>query len=280
MKPSIEALNTDRIPVLPSGAAVLLQQLTDDNIDYQRLAETIEKYPTIAARLIALSNSVWSSPAQEITSLEMACARLGLNVVRSTGIALALSSPFNPALCPAFDSQLFWSRALLTADCAFWVTQASSSTGITPATARAAGLLHNLGILWLAGQLPKEVEDAIQITEAEGSPNLNEAMKTSFGFGYSEAGEALADAWKLPQALKLAMSYIHYQSNNPDDQRILSLIKLSASMVSAIQNTSPWSIPENHLEQIDADATRITKIYSQLVSQQERIQDLAAKLFP
>ena len=71
-----------------------MQSLADENMGYQQLAEVIKHYPNITARLIFLANSPWSSPISPISSIEQACSRLGVPIVKSiprsyqaTGIA-------------------------------------------------------------------------------------------------------------------------------------------------------------------------------------------------
>jgi HD-like signal output (HDOD) protein len=96
-----------------------------------------------------------------VTSLEATCSRLGLGVVRSTSIALAISAPFNPAKCPSFDLEYYWCSVLLTAEAASRLAAESSSKHeFEPATARAAGLLHNLGLLWLVDRLLHRSSDS------------------------------------------------------------------------------------------------------------------------
>ncbi len=59
-------LNTKRIPVLPPGSTYLMQSMMDESLNFRQLAGIVERYPSIAARLIALANSVWSSPVSPI----------------------------------------------------------------------------------------------------------------------------------------------------------------------------------------------------------------------
>ncbi len=147
-------LSALQLPSLPAGAPYLLKSLTNENIDFAELASVVEKFPGIAGKLISLVNSAWSAPATEVTSLEDTCSRLGLGVVRSTSIALAVAAPFNSTRCPSFDLEYYWCSVLLAADAASRLAGVSSSIrDFEPATARAAGLLHNLGLLWLADRL-------------------------------------------------------------------------------------------------------------------------------
>ncbi len=100
----LSRLSTLQLPTLPSGIPLLLKSLTNEDIDFIELATLMEKFPSIVGKLVSLANSAWSSPIAEVTSLEIACSRLGLDVVKSTSIALAIAAPFNPMRCLSFDT--------------------------------------------------------------------------------------------------------------------------------------------------------------------------------
>ena len=69
----------------------MLSSLADDSVGFHELAVIIERFSNIAGRLIVLANFAKSTTVGEIATLEQACGRLGLNVVRSVSIALAIS---------------------------------------------------------------------------------------------------------------------------------------------------------------------------------------------
>jgi len=189
MKSVLETLNSKHIPVLPPGAPYLLKTLTDNSINFEELARVIERFPSIAARLISLANSAWSSPVNKITSIEMACSRLGFNVVRSLSIALAVASPFDVTRCPTFDGERYWCSALMVAEVAamlaakFDIEQEEDIS-----TIRAAGLLHNLGMLLLVEQYPVEVNDALLYVNQEPSTSVQQALIQHLGCDDSDAG--------------------------------------------------------------------------------------------
>ncbi len=274
----LQRLDCRLIPILPPGMADLLTSLTDDSIDFVDLASLLERYPSLAGRLIAIANSAWSSPVTEISSLEATCTRLGLNVIRSICIALAVASPFNPSRCPGFSARQHWSSALLAADAAAWLTQCSHTITIEPATARAAGLMHNLGLLLLADKLPNEVNAAISMSETNQDISLSTALETELGFNHSDAGRILANSWKLPDVLCNAMSYkavIEMQETTD----ISELICLTTSMIATLQRNHPWSIPAFQLEKLMITSTDATKIYERLSRQLEKTREMADSLF-
>jgi len=276
---ALQRLNFKHIPVLPPGAPHLLKSLTDDSISFLDLAGVIERYPTIAARLISLANSAWSSPVSEITSLENACSRLGFDVVRSASIALAVSAPFNTSRCPEFKARFFWCSGLLAADGASWLTQYSKSIHIEPPTARAAGLIHNLGLLLLADQLPKEVDQAIKLIQKDEAMRLGQALLYILGFDHCDAGRQLGLAWELPELLVNALDYRVDEEVQEQANETACLIEITASMLRALQHNRPWAIPQTQLDWLQITPADASTVFGRLSGQQTQIQELADTLF-
>ena len=276
---ALQRLDFKHIPVLPPGAPHLLKSLTDDSISFIDLAGVIERYPTIAARLISLANSAWSSPVSEITTLENACSRLGFDVVRSASIALAVSAPFDTSRCPEFKSRFFWCSGLLAADGAAWLTQFSKSTQIEPAAARAAGLIHNLGLLLMADQLPKEVDQAIKLIQKEEAMQLSQALLYILGFDHCDAGRQLGLAWELPELLLDAMDYRMDEDMLEDVNEVTCLIDVTVSMLRALQHNRPWAIPQTQLEWLQITPADASTVFERLSGQLVQVQELADTLF-
>ncbi len=136
------------LPVLPPNITQLLKVLTNNDIPYTQLATELEKFPSIAIKIVAIANSAWASPATPITTLRDSCSRIGVPLVRSIAIALSISNVFNPSRCSSFDPRVFWISALLTAEAAHLC--AKNTPEVCPDTARLVGLIHNMGLLWLA----------------------------------------------------------------------------------------------------------------------------------
>ena len=273
-------LNTKRIPTLPPGSIHLMQSMMDESLNYRQLANIVERFPSIAARLIALSNSAWSSPVAPITSLDQACSRLGFGVVRSTSIALSVSSPFDFSQCPIFDAKHFWCHLLLVADTSTLLAQAVSvQENLPPLTARAAGLLHDLGLLWLADQLPEETQQAILLSQEDSKISLRQSLSTIIGMDHHEAGRILADAWNLPEPLMAAMSKNSELGHTTPYWQIVSVVNLADCLVTATETEMPCQVSDSNLEEIGLNHAEVGNVMQLLYRQKDSTQQLANQLF-
>ncbi|MCP4432939.1 MAG: HDOD domain-containing protein [Gammaproteobacteria bacterium] len=276
----LEQLNTLKLPSLPAGTPYLIKSLSNENIDFAELASIVEKFPSIAGKLISLANSVWSAPASAITSLEDACARLGFDVVRSTSIALAIATPFNPTKCPAFDPEYFWYSALMTADAACRLVPVLSSSGnLKPSSARAAGLLHNLGLLWLVDSFPDEVHQALTMVKKDQFTTLQQALLQILGFDQMQAGGHLASRWELSEPLVLVMTHYSKTSYQGPQREIITTVGLAVKLVS--NTLKEVSCTEQETRQWNSEISRddLSEVSEQLNKQIVNIRAIAKELF-
>lgn len=276
----LDKISTNHLPTLPPGAPNLLKAVSDEETDFDRLVEIIGRFPNITARLLSLANSAWSSPVSNITSLEEACSRLGFSIVKSTSIALTVATPFNPNKCPAFDPLNFWTNAFMSADAAASLVSASPSIrDLQPSSARTAGLLHNLGLLWLADRLPDEMGAALELVKQDSESSLREALREIIGVDYAQASGRLAQDWELPESLVDAMgkySEIHYQGEH---REVVHSVGLAVKLVSATWAGEPCPPQDLRVASLGLQEVDMQRVFDQQVAKLPKITDLARTLF-
>ena len=271
----------DLLPVLPPGVPYLIQALADDEIDFQELELIIGRFPSIVARLLSLANSSWVAPQVPVTSLKWACSLLGQNLVRSVSIALSVSSPFDPRRCPSFDSERFWCTALLAADGAVLLASCTESDNIFDSRAlHTAGLLHNLGLLWLADNKPKETTRVFALVTADDQKNVRECLQDIVGMDYCEVGGCLGRAWSLPDVFVTTME----NQGNPDytgkSWWESTVVGVSANMVSALFDELD-SQPEDsfRLDRLNIKPVHRDEVYVKLIAKFKDTLEMARVLF-
>lgn len=192
------AITSHKIPTLESGAARLLLELSDADISIDNVIELVQMSPSIAAKLVSCANSAWSNPVLPVTTIGDACSRLGLNVVRTTTIALAIGQSFDANRCPSFDAERFWCTSIIASELAAAI---ASRFAVERNTARTGALLYNIGLLWLADALPEETRASLDCAKDNPECSISGCLKHHCGMSRREASLHLYTAWRLPAAL-------------------------------------------------------------------------------
>ncbi len=252
-----------KVPTLETGAAKLLLKLSDADVSMDKIIELVEMSPSIAARLVVSANSAWSNPVAPVTSVSEACNRLGLNVVRTTTIALAIGQSFNHRSCPSFDAEQFWCTSIIGSNLA---AELAHTVGVEPNTARTAALLHNIGLLWLADYMPSETDESFIDAMRSAEHTLGQCLKQHCGSDRQEASLYLYEAWRLPEALTGGWA--------TDGRSLAELIPLCEAMATEVYAETP-------LEDscCPPDDGPMCGAYMKQIRELPRIRDLAATLF-
>lgn len=270
--------DTTQLPVLPSALPHLLNVLDDPDADSCVLAEIIQHFPSIAVRLIALVNSAWCAPMEQITSIERACTHLGLGLVRTISMSLAIMAPFNPSRCTEFKAETYWCSTFLVADGAARLAACvDNGVDLSAETARAAGLFHNLGLLWLADALPLETETALATARAEDI-SLNEALRDSCKTDVCQIGGILGRAWGLPEDLVAAMERRNDPSFEGNGWEIATLVRGATEIVAEVISEDPSPAADRRLGQLAIDPDDHDRVKGKLADKLEDTVNLARTL--
>lgn len=267
------------VPVLPRGTTELFGALGDPALSFDLLTERLAVFPSIVARLLALANSPWSSPVTPVAALDDAVSRLGLDIVRSVSVALLVSNTFDANRCRHFNPRRYWCSALLSAECASLLAAAARpAPPMPPAAARTAGLINNLGLLWLADALPAETDRALGAVAADPALSVSAALLTACGVSDGDAGEALGRTWNLPETLTAAMSG-HMPPNAHDDVLYcVRLMRCARAVVSATLDESGIASDEILLKQLGLNPAAAEQARLELVGTLPALDLLAAEL--
>ncbi|SEN06743.1 HDOD domain-containing protein [Nitrosomonas marina] len=265
------------LPLLSKNINKLLKALDDTELNHQKLAEIIMKFPEISARLVYLANSAWISSAKPVTSVDRACFILGHSIVKSVSLGMSISSCFDTRKCPGFKVDRFWTTSLLVSKGAGLLASRIShkvECNDFEQTSQSAGLLHNIGLLWLADQLPKETNKALRESQTDSGLTVNKALIKHTGTDYCEVGSLLCCQMKFPDVLNTA---IRFQRDNHYRQsfwEVAVLVGTAANMVTALHNKCEDVSENTRLNQLGIDCCEQNAVYRQLVDSFEKTQEL------
>jgi HD-like signal output (HDOD) protein len=270
------------VPVMPPGVLYLLGELAREDSGLRDLVVLLERFPTIAARVIGVSNSAWSAAPQVISTLDAACRRLGFQVVRAIAVGLAVSNSFDPTRCPAFNPVRQWTRSMLAAEVAGYLARLVEpqwQEQVEPA--RMAALIHNIGLLALSHSLPKETDAALRATsdEADVARSLSATLLAHTGFTVSEAGAQASRDWDLPAMHCAAFEHIEDPDYSGDHWLVVQIVAQARALCSA--HATDWR-PELYrplLARAGISAEEVEACHATVGPLRELIGTMASELF-
>lgn len=234
------------IPPLADDTRRLLDALSDDDIALRALADVVESVPPLAARIVGIARSAYFGVGASVTSVSDAIIRvLGIRLVRSLSISIALGTAFRHDRCPRFDAEHYWTSAFATATLARALAPHAASSP-DPDTAYLCGLLHNLGLLVLAHTVPEAFDDALAVVERDPGRPLRDAELELLGTTHCEAGALLGNSWRLPPEVIAAAAH-HPDAHHGGDHRVVvHIVGISHSWAEQriLGVQTPWLSPE------------------------------------
>lgn len=229
-----EDLNQDQLllPSLPDIAIKVGQTINDDYADANRVAHVLENDPTIAAKLLKVSNSARYAGAQPVARLRDAVARLGLNAVHQLVITFALRELFR-SNSPTLNQHMrqLWEHSRQVAAIAHVI--AGQCPRLDADTALLAGLVHDIGSVAVLGYARDFPEVANDLHTLQSSINNLRA----------QLGNMILVKWHLPSSIaQVAMDAERWQRTHegPCDYTDLVIVaKLHARMNSKSESELP-----------------------------------------
>ncbi len=203
-----------RLPYEPTLIPLLFSATREGSTtSTEQLTVLIERSQKLAARILSVANSALYALQSRITSINRAVAVLGFNEVRSLVIMIGAASALKGAkLPPGFNGMELWRHQLLTAVYAKALATGLRRSGVAlaldPDEAYAAGILHDIGKVFLAGRRP-EIWRAVAERAAMDGTDMATAEDAYWGMDHALVGAQVLHFWKLPLLLTDSINWHH-----------------------------------------------------------------------
>jgi putative nucleotidyltransferase with HDIG domain len=213
------------LPVLPQ-AAIEVQELIAKNSGLPQIVRAIEREPTVAAALVKYANAAVYAGRREVTDLQQAVARLGLDQVRQTVVSLSAKAAFkadNPAQARYYAT--IWKHSLTTAVAA---RRLAEFVSVPKETAFLAGLLHDIGrVCVLRGITTLRKRDPKGFVLPDNTiGEFTDAL-------HCPIAEVLCKAWNIPAELSEAIKR-HHDTNLTEKDTLAAVVQVADLMAAKI----------------------------------------------
>ncbi|HUC84477.1 MAG TPA: response regulator, partial [Candidatus Acidoferrales bacterium] len=197
-----------RLPSLPATYFNLLKEVESPAATLQSISEIIARDPVVTARLLHMVNSAAFSLAQKVTDPADAVSLLGIETIKSLVLCLQVFGQRDGAREAGLSLEILWEHSLLVAKFARQITFKETADARLAGDAFTAGLLHDVGRIVIASNLPKEYA-AVVAAAREKSHSLHEEEVAQFGVNHAKVGAYLLGLWGLPAPIVEATAAHH-----------------------------------------------------------------------
>jgi len=232
------------LPAFPRVVTEILETLEDDGATLNTLSRLVETDPVITARIISVANSaaLGGRHTGELRNVQMAISLIGLAKVKQIAIAVSLSEFARKSQMTSY----YWEHSVAVAITAH---ELGRFTHVSGDYAQVAGLLHDIGQLWMAHAYPVEfqkVRSALDIAKR----GIIDVERHFFGTDHCVIGAILASHWGLPTPVVAAIRY-HHDPTPAIEEKLVPLIHVAEVLSNALDLSDRQ---ENHVSYLSGEA--------------------------
>lgn len=202
----IQAIENDELvlPTLPEVALKVREAAEDPNVGIADLAKVIGNDAALTARIIKVVNSPLLRTSKEITDLQMAVGRLGINYTANLATGLAMEQMFQ-ATSDVVDKKMreVWNKSTEIAGICHVLCK--HYTRLLPDQATLAGLVSQIGILPI---LTYAEEHSELLADSISLNHVIEAI-------HPIIGDKILRTWDFPEPIACIPSqFLNFQRNS------------------------------------------------------------------
>jgi len=212
------AARIDSLPSLPTLYAELVEALKSEDSSVQQIGDIISKDPGLTTKILKMVNSSFFGLLQRVSNPAKAVSLLGLDLVQTIVLASGTFEKFNKLKLKGVSIERMWDHAMATALLAKTIAQEACLDRADVDTAFMAGLLHDIGKLLIAANMPDEYRSVTDHMSANGC-SMASSENQMIGTTHAAIGAYLLGLWGLPDPIIEAVA-LHHDPGSASAKRI------------------------------------------------------------
>lgn len=185
------------LPAVPSLYARVMRELRSDDPSIEAVGKLIAQDPALTAKILQMVNSPVFALGRPICEAVDAVTFLGAERTKALILMASLSLHGSLTPCDGFSQESFWQHSLAVATMGRLLALKEIKNASLADACFTAGLLHDIGKLLFASNLPREYGEVIAAAKRDGL-DLHQAELAAFGVSHGQLGASLLGTWGLP----------------------------------------------------------------------------------
>lgn len=231
------AKRIEYLPTLKRAAAKIVELCFDPQTPTSKFIDVVSNDQSVSLQILRVANSSYFAHPHKITTIAMAIAVLGFNIVRDIALSISIFSLYRgPDNQPDFDLQSLWDHSFLTAS--IGKALADKYDPEKGDILFVAGLFHDVGKL-LQNQIIRKDFLLIFIKSQRENESLHITERKILGFHHGDVGGVLLRNWNLPDILVNMVRYHHYPfefAGSDEESRMIRFCYLSNLLAHFIED--------------------------------------------
>jgi HD-like signal output (HDOD) protein len=194
------------LPTLPSVYRELVQLLQTNDATIDAVAKVVGKDIGMTTRILQLVNSAFFGLPKSVSTVDRAVAYLGIETIGSLVLAQGVFGRYEASDCKMLDVEKTMLHAMRTAAIAKAIAKHERRDKQTVEHVFLAGMLHDVGTLVLAAELPHKWSEFTARMAVPGT-TASSAEREVFGVSHAFVGAYLLGLWALPTPIVEAVAY-------------------------------------------------------------------------
>lgn len=259
------------VPSLPTLYNELIDELGKTEPSTRKVGEIVKKDIGMTVKILQIVNSAFFGLRRRVSDSNEAVEFLGLDTISSLTLGLGVISQFETPQSSIIMLAKLWSHSIAVGLLANKI--ARSENPAVAVDAFTAGLLHDIGEVVLAVNLPQKFTQVQKIIDNEQISKL-EAEKRVFEATHADVGAYLIGLWGLPSHVVEAVAFHHtpFGSGSTDTFTALTAVHIA----NALHHSSNSNGSESEKAYYDAEYPANLGILEKLPVWKEKFADLIA----
>jgi len=214
--PELQALmgRLANLPPLPKLYHRLLTELKSPDSSLDRIGSLIASDVSMTAKILQLVNSSFFGLPRRITDPAQAASLLGLDLIQALVLSAGVFHHLDLPSIRHFDLTRLTNHSLATASYARAIVERETRDRRLMEDVLLAGMLHDIGKVLLAANLPEEYQKVLDQVHMQAQPLLA-AEQAAFGADHADVGAYLLELWGLPLSIVDGVAYHHRPAAYP-----------------------------------------------------------------
>lgn len=222
----------NELPSIPEVVQELIASFDNNSVDADDIGRKIAMDQVLTVKVLRLANSARYGRSRNVSSVNEAVVRLGINQIRTLVLASSFTGAFKAP--PGFDLKGFWQDSFQIAELGRWLAGFSDEEVETVFT---TGMVSNIGRLLVHMSLPEKAQEIDRVVAKGG--NRNEMEQIAWGFTSDDASAGVASKWKFPERIVSGVKFQSHPWDATDDSQIASLVYLAKYLNDGLKKDTP-----------------------------------------